>query len=724
LIVLKALNKEPSRRYASAEQFAEDIGRLLRGMPVIARPDTLTYRTGRFVSRHKVGVIAAAAIVLALATATWSTARSARQARLRQVEAEAVTNFLTRTLSSVNPEDARGREVSVVEVLDRAAAEIDVEFQQQPLVKATLHHTIGQSYESLGKFAAAADHFRAVVNLREDHRHADDPQYAHAKLALGRALLQNGDFDGAEPQLRESLALMESLWGGNHVEVASAENELAMLLIRRGKFSDAEAHCRRAIAAFDYQATAGLARQTGAAQHLLALSLDGQQKSKEAEQAYRVALDTRRKAFGEDHLEVAKSLHDLGCFLDTRHRRAEAITNLEEALRIRRAAYPKGHPSIAESAHDLGLIHYARGDLHRAVELQRDAVAVYAALDRYDHPWVGRVKYNLAAALLELGQFEDALPVMRDSLALLERAYGARNAEVMDAREGLDELLHRTNRLDELRENSMAILEFRRKAAESPGAKPAALSRYAAALLLCRVDELRNPSEALRWAREGVEKSEKPTVVAQRILSLAHEMAGDRENAVEVLRRARASMRPTAISSFIHVEARLLKLLRDLNRNDEIAALHRESARILDEIIPRMEEKDLTDELAALDLAEALAYSGHLRTQVGDYLRAEHELRESWEICERILDPEHWQRFLVMSHLGDALLRQGRLNDAEPLVSQGFEGLSKSQRAFPTQKQEAAERCIRLFMAKGDFARAATYRVEYDALIEDVNEPW
>src|SRR5262245_28756322 len=73
-IVLKALAKEPSRRYASVDQFSEDIHRHLTGLPVIARKDTLGYRTAKFIRRNRAGVAAAALVVLALVAGLIGTA--------------------------------------------------------------------------------------------------------------------------------------------------------------------------------------------------------------------------------------------------------------------------------------------------------------------------------------------------------------------------------------------------------------------------------------------------------------------------------------------------------------------------------------------------------------------------------------------------------------------------------------------------------------------------
>jgi hypothetical protein len=65
-IELKALRKDPARRYVSVAQFSEDIGRHLDGLPVIARKDTFGYRASKFVKRHRAGVATAAAIFFLL----------------------------------------------------------------------------------------------------------------------------------------------------------------------------------------------------------------------------------------------------------------------------------------------------------------------------------------------------------------------------------------------------------------------------------------------------------------------------------------------------------------------------------------------------------------------------------------------------------------------------------------------------------------------------------
>jgi non-specific serine/threonine protein kinase/serine/threonine-protein kinase len=87
-IVLKALSKDPERRYASAEQFAEDLRRHLAGLPVIARKDTWAYRAGKFVRRNRVAVGAAALTGVTLVAGIVGTAWQAREARVARARAE------------------------------------------------------------------------------------------------------------------------------------------------------------------------------------------------------------------------------------------------------------------------------------------------------------------------------------------------------------------------------------------------------------------------------------------------------------------------------------------------------------------------------------------------------------------------------------------------------------------------------------------------------------
>ncbi|MEO8573098.1 MAG: hypothetical protein ABI481_03945, partial [Pyrinomonadaceae bacterium] len=102
-IILMAIRKEPERRYSSVELFAGDIERHLQGMPVLARQDTLAYRTTKFVQRHTAAVAAGTGLVVALSAGLASTRRQARIAQRQRDKAENINQFLQKMLASADP---------------------------------------------------------------------------------------------------------------------------------------------------------------------------------------------------------------------------------------------------------------------------------------------------------------------------------------------------------------------------------------------------------------------------------------------------------------------------------------------------------------------------------------------------------------------------------------------------------------------------------------------
>ena len=125
-IVMKALSKEPSRRYASAEAMAEDVRRHLAGHPVQAHRDTMAYVAAKFVRRHKVGVAAAAVVTLSLLLGligtTWQMAVAAGErdrARTEAARAEKVKEFLVDLFKASDPVASKGEAITARELLDR-----------------------------------------------------------------------------------------------------------------------------------------------------------------------------------------------------------------------------------------------------------------------------------------------------------------------------------------------------------------------------------------------------------------------------------------------------------------------------------------------------------------------------------------------------------------------------------------------------------------------------
>src|SRR5450631_3086153 len=167
-IVLMAMRKEPARRYTSVGQFSEDIRRHLEGLPVRARKDTVPYRTSKFVNRHRIGVAAAALVLLSLVGGIVATLIQVRTARRERAKAEAISGFLQKTLHASNPGKNLSGQPTVKDLLDDASKRLATEeLSDQPEVKAELQRIIGESYLSLGQYDLAEQNLAAAAEAQK-----------------------------------------------------------------------------------------------------------------------------------------------------------------------------------------------------------------------------------------------------------------------------------------------------------------------------------------------------------------------------------------------------------------------------------------------------------------------------------------------------------------------------------------------------------------------------
>src|SRR5690606_29765296 len=176
-IAVKAIEVDPERRYQSVEQLADDVRRYLARVPVLARPATWRYRTGRFLSRHRVAVVAAAAMVLAVAarTAVYTVrvAREPDRARLEAAQSAQHTHFPKEASEAADPDQAFGRDVSAQELLARGAQRVDRELGADPALQGTMMRVIGGVYHSLGAYPEAAPLLDGAVARHENQPGAE-----------------------------------------------------------------------------------------------------------------------------------------------------------------------------------------------------------------------------------------------------------------------------------------------------------------------------------------------------------------------------------------------------------------------------------------------------------------------------------------------------------------------------------------------------------------------
>lgn len=208
-ILAKAMQREPARRYATADALAQDIERHLNGETVTARPDSVAYRLRKAVRRHWVGVSAAAAVLVAVLTgsgvAVVQAQRAARSAERERVVKEFVADVF-RVNSRVDPKNAAVRPASTQALIEGGAQLIQQRFAGQPELQAELFGVVGGVFSDMGAYKLAADYAtrrsEALATLR-----ADPIDQARALLALGQALFDDRRYADAEPRARRALDL-------------------------------------------------------------------------------------------------------------------------------------------------------------------------------------------------------------------------------------------------------------------------------------------------------------------------------------------------------------------------------------------------------------------------------------------------------------------------------------------------------------------------------------
>ncbi len=260
-IVLKALAKEPERRYASAEALAADLRRHLDGLPVEARPATLRYRAGRFARRHYGSLaVAAAGVLLVAALTAFYTVRliaerdraesASVEARDETDRAEAVAGFLEQILRAPNARwyvegEARGPETPIRAVLDEAAARVDRDFADQPDLLADLHHVLGDTYSALGLVPEGWRHHLRSLVLRESLYTPPHPAIAEALYYVASAIGPSNV--GEHTRLLErAVAMQRARNEGNNFPFMVLD--LASNYSEAGRYAEAEALSREGIA--------------------------------------------------------------------------------------------------------------------------------------------------------------------------------------------------------------------------------------------------------------------------------------------------------------------------------------------------------------------------------------------------------------------------------------------------------------------------------------------
>ncbi len=429
-VVLMALRKEPGRRYGSAEALAEDIRRCLNGQPVQARPDSMGYRTAKFIRRHKVGVGAAVAaamsLVIGLFGTTWQAAVAARErdrARLEAERAEKVKEFLVGIFRASDPAESKGQEITAKDLLVRGTERIEQELSGQPEVQADLLQIMAISFRSLGRLDQSRTAVERSLQLLRAVHGEEHPQIARGLEILGGILYQSDDLAAAERVRREAVAMNRKLLPADSVQLAESLAGLGVVLDQRANLAESESVHREALAI--RQAKLGPEHpDTVRSVMQLADVQYSQGNYGAAVELHQQAVFLRRKLHGDLHPEVDRALTSLGRSLVSAGDVTAAEQAFREALSIRRKVRGEEHPLMSQGILFLAMALHTKGDLVGAEAMYREGLALDRKLRGEEHSDVATSLANLAQVLADRGRFAEAMPLFEQAAAMNNRLTG------------------------------------------------------------------------------------------------------------------------------------------------------------------------------------------------------------------------------------------------------------------------------------------------------------
>ena len=436
-IALKALEKERSRRYASASEFAADIRRYLNNEPVLAVPPSLAYRARKFARRYRVALATACAFALVLIAASVISIRQSIRANREAAVAGAVSDFLQNDLlaqasaaKQSGPRTKPDPDLKVRTALDRAAQRIQGKFGNEPQVEAAIRNTVGTAYTGLGLYPEAAKQLEAALDLRRRVSGREHPDTLKTMNDLGNVYWREGKYAEAEALDDQTLQIERRVLGPEHPDTLVSTNNLAWVYSDEGKYPQAEAlytqalEIRRRVLGPEHP-------DTLVSMNNLAHVFWYEGKYPQAEALDDQTLQIDRRILGAEHPETLWSMGNLAnvYWAEGKYPQAEALAS--QTLEIRRRVLGAEHPETLWSINNLANVYSGEGKYSQAEVLFSQALEMRRRVLGPEHPDTLRTMFNLANVYASEGKYVQAEVLHGQALEIRRRVLGPEHPDTL-----------------------------------------------------------------------------------------------------------------------------------------------------------------------------------------------------------------------------------------------------------------------------------------------------
>ncbi len=452
-ICLQALQTEVGERYGSVDALSHDLGAYLAGLPVTARRSGRLVRFGKHLHRNWPAVAAAVALVALTALAALQGRRASRERDLavsEQRHARDVTAFLVHSFALADPSSGEPKDLTVRQLVDRAAEKLDQDLSRSPESTATLRETLGEVYGELGDYEKGIALLEESLRQRRQLFGPRHPVVATSLDALATLTHRAGDDPRAERLAKEATELRRSL-GVPDEALAHSLDTLGLVETARGDLTAAEkAHSE----AFELSR-----RPTFDDEDLrisitedLAATLSQLGRKQEASDLLAEALAMSRRKYGPDHPTLARTLNNYGVLLDAQWRYEEAVGIYRQVLAIARKQYGDKHIATIAATNNLAMTLRGVQQPQEAERLLRTALQVLEEQVGSEHPAALTVACNLGLTLQDRGNLTEAERIQRRVLAARRRVLGPDHPYLLKSLAALGWVLRDEGKLEQARQ--------------------------------------------------------------------------------------------------------------------------------------------------------------------------------------------------------------------------------------------------------------------------------
>jgi eukaryotic-like serine/threonine-protein kinase len=573
-IVMKALEKDRSRRYETANGFAMDVERYLADEPVRACPPSLGYRLRKFVRRHKPQVAAAALLLFVLlaglAFVLWhnreldgknrdllaaneAEKKAKETAEQREAETKAVLQFVeNKVFAAARPKNQQGGlgyDVQLADAVTSALPYVETSFPQQPLIEARLRLTLGTSFWHLGKAKIAIDQCQRACELYSRHCGRDHPDTLNSMNNLANSYSDAGRTQEALKLREETLQLRKARLGPDHPDTLKSMNNLAISYADAGRTQEAlklrEETLQLQKAKLGPDHADALASMVNLGHSYLALG-----RRSDAIKVYEQALPIM-KAKMPDHQFTFNCMNNLAvCYADA-GRTQEALKLREKTLELQKAKFGPDHPDTLMSMNNLALSYADAGRTQEALKLSEKTLQLRKAKLGPDHPETLRSMNDVANSYAGLGRYAEAFKLHEETLGLRKSKLGPDHPDTLVSMNNLAYSYADAGRTQEalkLREETLQLRKARlgRDHPDTLKSMNNLAISYAAAGRTQEALELREETLQLRKAKLGPDHPD--TLLSMNNLAISYDAAGRAQEALklreETLQLQRAKLGP------------------------------------------------------------------------------------------------------------------------------------------------------------------------------------